>query len=157
MPTVHGDAILSHLRRLVGGGAALPDGDLLRRYLERRDEAAFAALVQRHGPMVLGVCRAVLRHCHDAEDAFQATFLVLARKAGSIRRRAGVGSWLHGVAYRVARKAQAAAGRRHAVEAKAAAPAPISPADDLSWREVRAVLHTEVAALSERLRAPLVL
>ena|SRR5438034_6937872 len=73
---------------------SLPDRELVESYLERRDETAFAALVERHGPMVLGVCRSVLRHNQDAEDAFQATFLVLARKAGSIRRRNDLGSWL---------------------------------------------------------------
>jgi WD40 repeat protein len=113
MTAARANPILRHLRRLVlDRGAALPDRDLLQCYLERHDEAAFAALVERHGPMVLGVCQGVLRHRHDAEDAFQATFLVLARKAGSIRRRDGLGSWLHGVAYRVARKARAAGPKR---------------------------------------------
>src|SRR5947209_11338227 len=110
MPVAVGNTPLAQLRRLVASvGAAATDRDLLQRYLERRDEAAFAALVGRHGPMVLGVCQAVLRHRQDAEDAFQATFLVLARKAGSIRRGDRLASWLHGVAYRVARKARAAA------------------------------------------------
>jgi RNA polymerase sigma factor (sigma-70 family) len=99
----------------------------------------------------------VLHPRHDAEDALQATFLVLARKAGSIRRRDGLGSWLHRVAYRVARKARAAGARRQALEAKATAPAPVPPADDLSWGEVRAILHAELAALPERFREPLVL
>src|SRR5262249_17480094 len=96
-------------------------------------------------------------HRHDAEDAFQATFLVLARNARSIRRRDGLASWLHGVAYRVALKARAAGVRRQALEAKAAAPLPVCPADDLSWGEVRAIVHGEVAALPEDFRAPLVL
>src|SRR5436190_14182943 len=95
---------------------SLPDRELVESYLERRDEAAFAALVERHGPMVLGVCRSVLRHRHDAEDAFQATFLLLARKAQAIRRPDGLASWLHGVAHRVALKARAAATRRQALE-----------------------------------------
>ena len=97
--------LLGLLYRLAAGReAVLPDADLLQRYLDHRDEAAFAALVRRHGPMVLGVCRSVLRHHQDTEDAFQATFLVLARRAGSIRNRDSVASWLYGVAYRVARK-----------------------------------------------------
>src|SRR5260370_10100356 len=108
MPTAHANPILRHVRRLVAGPETAPDGDLLQAYVEKSDGAAFAALVERHGPMVLGVCQSVLRHRHDAEDAFQATFLVLARNARSIRRRDGLGSWLHGVAYRVALKARVA-------------------------------------------------
>jgi RNA polymerase sigma factor (sigma-70 family) len=156
MTPAHRPLILRHLRRLVAGReATAPDRDLLRSYLECRDEAAFAALVERHGPMVLGVCRSVLRHAHDAEDAFQATFLVLARNAQAIRRPDGLASWLHGVAYRVALKARAAAARRQALEQ--AAPAPAPSADDLTWGEVRAILHAELAALPERFRGPLVL
>jgi RNA polymerase sigma factor (sigma-70 family) len=156
MTPAHCPPILRHIRRLVAGPqAAAPDRDLLRGYLECRDEAAFAALVERHGPMVLGVCRSVLRHRHDAEDAFQATFLVLARKAQAIRRPDGLASWLHGVAYRLALKARASAARRQALEQ--AAPAPAPSADDLSWGEVRTILHAELAALPERFRAPLVL
>jgi RNA polymerase sigma factor (sigma-70 family) len=139
-------------------GPELPDRELLQRYLEKADEAAFAELVDRHGPMVLGVCQAVLHHRQDAEDAFQATFLVLARKASSIRRRDGLGSWLHGVAYRIARKARAKSARREVLEAKAIIPAsPSSAADDLSWSEARALLHAELAALPECFREPLVL
>src|SRR5262245_11155550 len=117
MARTHVASLLRLLYRLEPGRAAvLPDVDLLQRYLKQRDEAAFAALVQRHGPMVLDVCQSVLRHSHDAEDAFQATFLVLAEKAGSIRHRDGLGSWLHGVARRVALKARAGDMRRQEVE-----------------------------------------
>jgi DNA-directed RNA polymerase specialized sigma24 family protein len=140
MTPTDGKIILRHLRRLVAHEQAdKPDRELLQVFLERRDEAAFAALVERHGAMVQSVCRAVLRQRQDAEDAFQATFLVLARKAQSIRRRDSLASWLHGVAYRVARKAQAAAARRQALDAKAAVGVALVSADDLSWGEVRAI------------------
>ena len=102
-----GGAALRHVRTLytLGAVGGLTDGQLLERFATRDGEAAelaFAALVERHGPMVLRVCRSVLRDAHDAQDAFQATFLVLVRRAGSIRKRDSLASWLHGVAYRTA-------------------------------------------------------
>src|SRR5262245_23237330 len=105
--------VLRHLRRataLQDGGRT--DGQLLEAFLARRDEGAFAALVRRHGPMVWGVCRRALANAHDAEDAFQATFLVFVRKAASIRDKELVGNWLYGAAYRAALEAKAAARRR---------------------------------------------
>ncbi len=90
---------------VVGEPMDLTDGELLERFVSGRDETAFAALVSRHGPMVLGICRRLLRHAQDAEDAFQATFLVLVRKAGGIGRRELLGNWLYGVAVRVAGRA----------------------------------------------------
>src|SRR5437763_10593695 len=103
-------AALDHVRRAlsVRGGGGLLDGQLLGRFVAGRDEAAFEALVHRHGPMVFSVCRRVLRDAHDAEDAFQATFLILARKAASVVKRDVVGSWLYAVAHRTALEARAA-------------------------------------------------
>src|SRR5262245_39479638 len=114
--------VIHHLRRtvLLPDGAGLTDGQLLEGFLSRRDEAARAALVRRHGPMVWGVCRRVLRSYHDAEDAFQATFLVLVRKAASIVPRETVANWLYGVAHQTALKARATAARRRTRERQVA-------------------------------------
>ena len=112
--------------------------------------------MRRHGPRVLGVCRGILGHSHDAEDAFQATFLVLARKAASIRKRNSLGSWLHGVAYRVTR-AQAGRRKHDRIETHALAAPFRSPLEKLSWGEIRALLYVELAPIPERFREPLVL
>jgi len=122
---------------------ALPDEELLRRFSTKRDEAAFSAILRRHGSMVLDICRNMLRNEADAEDAFQATFLVLARKAGAIRQKSSLGSWLHGVAYRLALKAQAALARRQKHEARASCRPTALPSNDLAWREVQQILHLE--------------
>ena len=98
----------------------LSDGELLARYLANRNADAFAALVRRHGPMVRGVCRRILRHEHDAEDAFQATFLVLVRKANTIKPKDVVGNWLYGVAYQTAVRARALAAKRRGRERNSA-------------------------------------
>src|SRR5262249_28051228 len=106
--------VIRHIRKMVGAANAadLPDRQLLERFVIHRDEDACAVLLARHGPMVLGVCRSILHDTHDTEDAFQATFLVLVRKAGSIARRELLANWLYGVAYRVARRARAVTDRR---------------------------------------------
>jgi RNA polymerase sigma factor (sigma-70 family) len=132
------------------------DRDLLQRFSERRESPAFHALLRRHGPMVFDVCRGVLSNEASAEDAFQATFLILARKAASIRKAASVGSWLHRIAYRTALQARAQEATRKKSEAHAPARHTSEP-DDLTWREVRAALHEELTRLPERYRVALVL
>jgi RNA polymerase sigma factor (sigma-70 family) len=138
------------------GGPPGTDRQLLEAFSARGDEAAFAALVACHGPMVLRVCRRVLGHEQDAEDAFQATFLVLARSADSIRRREALASWLYGVAYRTALKARRSAARRRSAEARLLALAP-RPAPPPTWDEVQAALDEEVRRLPEAFRAAFVL
>jgi RNA polymerase sigma factor (sigma-70 family) len=153
------EIVLPHLCRLIGpsSGRDLTDGDLLERFLARCDAEAFAALVRRHGPTVLGVCRRVLRHTQDAEDAFQATFLVLARKARSIARRGALGSFLYGVAYRVALKARDDAVRRRRHERLAANRTQEQAACADSGDTVGPVLDEEVNRLPDKYRQPIVL
>ncbi len=135
----------------------LSDGQLLERFTSFQDEAAFATLVQRHGPMVLGVCQRLLNEPHDAEDAFQATFLVLVRKAGTIAQPDLLANWLYGVAYRIAIKARATAARRREHERQAALMPLADPIPNVAWRELRTVLDAEMNLLPEKYRAPLVL
>jgi RNA polymerase sigma factor (sigma-70 family) len=135
----------------------VPDGRLLADFVERRDGSAFAALVHRHGALVLNVCRRTLRDAADADDAFQATFLVLARKAASIRKGESLGSWLHGVAYRVACKLRADRARRERGAVPLAETAQPDTTAEVTWREVRCVLDEELAGLPDAYRAPLVL
>jgi RNA polymerase sigma factor (sigma-70 family) len=151
--------VLQQLGRVLGGrpGEEHSDGRLLERFRQQRDETAFTALVQRHGPLVLGVCSRVLGHEQDAEDAFQATFLVLARKAGSIRKTESLGAWLYEVAYRIALKARARAARQRVRERQAAdMPRAEHGREELS-QELRAQLDEELHRLPERYRRLLLL
>ena len=132
------------------------DAELLRRFAGERDEAAFAALVSRHGPMVLGVCRRVLGDHHGAEDAFQATFLVLARRAGDASR-AGLGPWLYGIAHRTARKARIAAARRRFHEEAAAALRPVTSGPAEPTPDLGPLLDEEIRKLPVGLRAAVLL
>src|SRR5947209_2918571 len=127
------------------------DRQLLEQFFGRRDEAAFADLVRRHAAPVWGVCRRVLQQAQDAEDAFQATFLVLARRAASIRKGEAVGSWLYGVAYRIAMRARKSAGRRRDKEQRAAEPRPEPPPPaEAAFRELQQVLDEEVHGLADK-------
>jgi RNA polymerase sigma factor (sigma-70 family) len=151
--------VIQHLRNtmLRPDGAGLTDGQLLQEYIDRRQERAFDALVRRHGSMVYGVCRRMLGHAHDAEDAFQATFLVLARKAASIVPAEAVGNWLYGVAYHTALKARAVASRRRAREKQVKVmPEPHALCDD-PWHDVLPLLDRELNRLPDRYRLPAVL
>ncbi|MGC8642285.1 MAG: RNA polymerase sigma factor, partial [Isosphaeraceae bacterium] len=178
---VKGRSRMGSIRRIVGGGVAhhlerlfnegslsgLSEGQLLDRFHASRDESAFEVLVERHGPMVLGVCRQFLRDSHDVDDAFQATFLVLVRKAGSLRRKELLGNWLYGVATRVALRARALRVRRQSrmvldadIDARAgngrtdagqAGPAAVLQADE------RPILLEEVNRLPQKYREPIVL
>src|SRR5262249_33682846 len=121
------------------------------------DGAAFAALVSRHGPMVLGVCRRALNNAHDAEDAFQATFLLLARKGESVRSPELVASWLYGAAHRISLKSRRTAARRRAREEAAVPREQPAPEAGLTLREAQEALDAELARLPEQYRAPLVL
>jgi RNA polymerase sigma factor (sigma-70 family) len=151
--------VLRHIRGLAGApaGPEPTDAQLLQCFLADRDEAAFRALVERHGRMVLGLCRRVLPQRQDAEDAFQATFLVLATKAASIRKGTALPSWLYGVAYRVARNSRRQATRRRLHERRAGKAEQAEPNLEVAWHELQAVLAEEVGRLPEKYRAVFVL
>jgi RNA polymerase sigma factor (sigma-70 family) len=151
--------VIHHLRRalLLRDGAGLTDGQLLEDYISQRDEAALAALVQRHGPMVWGVCRRVLSNYHDAEDAFQATFLVLVRRAASIGSPELLANWLYGVAHQTAIKARATVAKRKARERQATEmPEPAVVEQDL-WNDLQPLLDQELSRLPDISRVVIVL
>src|SRR6516225_4994305 len=148
--------LLGFLRQRSGQGAGVGDGQLLERFVQERDESAFELLLWRHGAMVLNVCRRLVPRDEDAEDAFQATFLALVKKARSIRQRDGLAGWLYRVAYRAALAARARAKRIAGHEKPAPVPE-LPAAEDQAWNDLRPILDEEVGRLPERLRLPLIL
>jgi RNA polymerase sigma factor (sigma-70 family) len=165
MATAQLGTLLRHLHTLAAGRSVQgTDRQLLDDFVARRDETAFASLVARHGPMVLRVCRRVLGHEHDAEDAFQAAFLVLARHVGSIRKREALANWLHGVAYRIAMKVKRGAARRRNHERRAeqrklpgGSTRQLTLLGSPTWDDVRSVLDEEIQRLPEAYRTAFVL
>jgi RNA polymerase sigma factor (sigma-70 family) len=156
--TTQAGVLLRHLRTFAaenGGGPS--DRQLLERFAARREQAAFAALVRRHAALVLGVCRRVLRQEQDAEDAFQATFLVLAKKAREVGQQGSLAGWLHRVAYHAALRARARAASRQEHERQAPPRQPADPLAEVTGRELLGVLDEELQRLPEDRRAPLVL
>jgi RNA polymerase sigma factor (sigma-70 family) len=142
---------------ILENGESLTDGQLLETFLVRGEEAAFETLVHRHGQMVLGVCRRVLRNTHDAEDAFQATFLVLVRKARSIMPREMVGPWLYGVAYRTALEARTNVHKRHVKEKELRQMTEPNEKDENTWSELHSLLDRELTGLPKKYRVAIVL
>jgi RNA polymerase sigma factor (sigma-70 family) len=154
--TVNADSLLKFIRRLAPSEADPDDDQLLARFTAHRDEDAFAAVIQRHGPMVLRVCQRVLGNAHDAEDAFQATFLILARKAGSAGQPRLLANWLYGVAHRTALKSRGERLKRRVKEQQAEpvrSEAPPEPA----WSDLRPVLDEEISRLPRKYQATFVL
>jgi RNA polymerase sigma factor (sigma-70 family) len=151
--------VLQHLRQTVlpREGAGRTDGQLLEDFISRREEAALAALVRRHGPMVWGVCRRVLRNYHDAEDAFQATFLVLVRKSASVVPREMVANWLYGVAYQTALKAQATTATRRARERQVIDMTDPEVVEQDPDHDLRPLLDQELSRLPGKYRAVILL
>jgi RNA polymerase sigma factor (sigma-70 family) len=155
------ESLLGHLHRLLSAAnaAVVSDAVLLERFVSQGDESAFAALLARHGPMVYGVCRRVLHDRHEAEDAFQATFLVLARKAGTLRRPQSLAAWLYGTARHLAWKCRRGDSRRRQRETECLRPTASSPdpLDELAARELLVILDEEMERLPETYRLPLLL
>jgi RNA polymerase sigma factor (sigma-70 family) len=158
MPRGQLSTVVRHLHQLAGfPPAELSDAELLRRFAARRDETAFTLLVERHGPMVLGVCRRILGNAHDAEDAFQATFLLLVRKARALRKPEALGGWLHEVALRTALRARSQAATRRLHERQVPEMPPSDFLAAVAWRDLQPVLDEEVQRLPQKFRVPFVL
>jgi RNA polymerase sigma factor (sigma-70 family) len=151
--------VIHELRRalLVQDAKGMSDGELLECFVSRREEAALEVLVERHAPMVWGVCRRLLQHEHDAEDAFQSAFLTFVRKAGSVKPRDTIGNWLYGVAYQTALNLRAALAKRRSREAQVTdMPEPAAP-EQPTWTELRPVLDEELSRLADKHRTAIVL
>ncbi len=159
MATSQMSEVIHHLRRavLLGDGAGQTDGQLLEDYISRHDRAALEALVWRHGPMVWGVCRRVLNNHHDAEDAFQATFLVLIRRAASIASRELLANWLYGVAHQTALKARQTAGKRRTRERQVKEMPETAMVEQAPRHDLQPLLDQELSRLPDRYRIPIVL
>jgi len=159
MATAQMDTVIRHLRRAVlrQDAAGRTDGQLLASFIDQKDEAAFEALVRRHGPMVFGVCRRVVGNHHDAEDAFQATFLVLARKASSVKPRERLANWLHGVALRTAMKAKTMTAKRRGREKQVTEMPEPEAAQQDQWRDLQPLLDQELNGLPENYRLAILL
>src|SRR5262249_29651056 len=151
--------VMRHLRRILGapGGGDLTDRQLLERFTADRDEEAFATLVARHAPLVLGVSRRVLGNEQDAEDVFQAAFLVLARKAGRVGWHESVGNWLYSVAYHLASRLRLQSARRRQHEREAATMQAGNAGEGVDWQQLGRVLDDELERLPEKYRMPLLL
>jgi RNA polymerase sigma factor (sigma-70 family) len=152
-------AVVRFIQKLTGTRRTdlLADGSLLDRFVTHQDESAFATLMHRHGPLVVSVCRSILSNESDVEDAFQATFLVLVRKAGSISKRESLASWLYGVAYRIAVRAKSRAGRTTLGEAECMDEATLDPSAQAARQEIKGLLHQEVHRLPDKYRLPVLL
>ncbi|HWY88477.1 MAG TPA: sigma-70 family RNA polymerase sigma factor, partial [Gemmataceae bacterium] len=159
MPTQRFEGVLQYLRTVFQNPADrdLTDAELLRRFLTHREETAFALLVQRHGAMVLSVCRRVLGDAHGAEDSLQATFIVLSRRAASIRCTGSLANWLYGVAQRIALKAKTQMTARRRRERPLTDTPSAEALDNASLKELRTILDEEIARLADKYRAPIVL
>lgn len=153
------EKVVHHLRRMAGISDAqrAADGQLLERYISSRDENAFAVLVRRYGRLVRSVCRNILRHEQDIEDAFQVTFMVFACKAASIRKSSSVASWLYGVAYRTAMNTKRTRTRRCEKQREPEGHSREQPVAEASLREIQAILDEEVQRLPEKYRSPFIL
>src|ERR1043166_6613392 len=159
MATSQTTEFILHLRRavLLWEGAGRTDGQLLEDYLSRRNEAALAALVHRHAPMVWGVCRRVISNCHDAEDAFQSTFLVFVRKAASIASKELLANWLYGVAHQTALKARATVAKKKGRERQVTEMPEPAEAEQGQWHDLQLLIDEELSELPDKYRAIIVL
>lgn len=157
--TAYSRGVLRPLERLfvLGTFSGFSEGELLARFVSDRDEAAFGAIVARHGPMVMGICRRLLNHSQDVEDAFQSTFLVLVKKARSLRDCELLGNWLYGVAVRVAMRARRDRLRRRSREQPVCALTAAIRESDGEHRELRLLLDAEVERLPKKFRTPIIL